>query len=145
MLVKHLDVEADALFCGECVHVAADRNSLEYIIFGGTVLLSLGHHVVDEVGNSVPLEVLIAGARLDPDTDRDGADVLHLFGNEGQPVGQNFAADIARLFNHGKFPTSFQEKRPQAEAFAAIVTYPSRCARIHPCLAKSMTYTKNAQ
>src|SRR5437868_9968032 len=108
MLVKHLDVEADALFCGECVHVAADRIHLASNIFGGTVLRSLEHHVLDEVGNSVPLEVLIAGARLDPDTDRDGADVLHLFGNEGQPVGQNFAADIARLFNHGKFPTSFQ-------------------------------------
>src|SRR6266568_701422 len=64
MLVKHLDVEADALFCGECVHVAADRIHLASNIFGGTVLRSLEHHVLDEVGNSVPLEVLIAGARL---------------------------------------------------------------------------------
>src|SRR5438270_9185543 len=145
MLVKHLDVEADALFCGECVHVAADRIHLASNIFGGTVLRSLEHHVLDEVGNSVPLEVLIAGARLDPDTDRDGADVLHLFGNEGQPVGQNFAADIARLFNHGKFPTTFQEKRPPAVAFPDNVKYPISCARIHPSLAISMTYTKNAQ
>src|SRR5256712_13098438 len=145
MLIKHFAVEADALFCGDGVHVAADRINLAGDIFGGTVLRSLEHHVLYEVGNSVPLEVLIAGARLDPDTDRDGADVLHLFGNEGQPVGQNFAAEIARPFNQGKFPTSFQEKRPQAEAFAAIVTYPSRCARIHPCLPKSLTYTKNAQ
>src|SRR5207302_7932928 len=106
MLVKHLDVEADALFCGECVHVAADRIHLASNIFGGTVLRSLEHHVLDEVGNSVPLEVLIAGARLDPDTERDGADVLHLFGNEGKPGGENIAADMARLLNQDKFATS---------------------------------------
>ena len=87
MLVQNLDVEADAFLGGKGVHVAADGIDLAGDFFRAAVLRALEHHVLDEVRNAVPLQVFVAGSGLDPDPDRGGANVLHLLGDEDQPVG----------------------------------------------------------
>ena len=99
VLVEHLDAEADALLGGEGVHVAADRIHLARNVFRRAMLGPLEDHVLDEMRNAVPLLVFVARAGLDPDPDRDGADVLHLLGDDGQPVGQRGAPDIAVLIH----------------------------------------------
>ena len=87
MLVQHFDVEADTFLGGEGVHVAADGVDLAGNFLRAAVLRALEDHVLDEVRDAVPLQVFVAGAGLDPDSDRGGANVLHLFGDEDQPVG----------------------------------------------------------
>ena len=99
MFVEHLDAEADALFGGEGVNVSADGIHLARNFFGGAMLGPLEHHVLDEVRNAVPLFVFVARAGLDPDADADGANVLHLLGDDGQSVGQRGAPDIAVLIH----------------------------------------------
>jgi hypothetical protein len=95
MFVEHLDAETDALLGGEGINISADginltRNFLRSAVFG-----TFEHHVLDEMRNPIPLLVFIARTGLDPDPDADGADVLHLLGDHGQPVGERSAADIA--------------------------------------------------
>ena len=102
MLVQHLDVEADAFLGGEGVHVAADGVDLARNFLGAAVLRALEDHVLDEVRDAVPLQIFVAGAGLDPDSDRGGANVLHLLGNKDQPVGQDLATDVADFLNHDR-------------------------------------------
>ena len=83
VLVEHLDVEADAFFGGEGVHVAADGVDLARNFFRGAVLGAFEDHVLDEVGDAVPVGILIARTGLQPDSDRGRADVLHLLSNHG--------------------------------------------------------------
>jgi hypothetical protein len=61
---------------------------------------TLEHHVLDEVGDAIPLRVFIARSALDPNPNRDRTDVLHLFGDDGQPVGQNLTMNVADFFDH---------------------------------------------
>ena len=114
MLVQHLDVEADAFLGGEGVHVAADGVHLARNFLRGAVLGALEHHVLDEVRDAVPLQVFVAGTGLDPDPDRGGANVLHLLGDEDQPVGQDLATYVADFLNH-----------------TSIVAHPGRVRRMH--------------
>src|SRR6266542_1997527 len=100
MLVEHLDIEANAFFGGEGVHVAADRIDLAGDIFGATALGPLEHHVLNKVGNAIDLRFFVTGAGLDPNTDGYGADVLHLLGNDGESIGQHRAPNVAEFFNH---------------------------------------------
>ncbi len=100
MLVQHFDVEADTFLGGEGVHVAADGIHLARNFLRGAMLRTLEHHVLDEMGNAVPLQVFIARPGLDPYPDRGGANVLHLLGDEGQPVGQDLATYIPNFLDH---------------------------------------------
>ena len=100
MLVQDLDVEADRLFAGKGVHVAADGIHLAGDIFGGAVGCPLEHHVLDKMRNAIYRRVLVTRAGLHPDPHRDRADVVHVFGQDGEPVGQNLALYIANFFNH---------------------------------------------
>ncbi len=50
-----------------------------------------------------PMRIFIAGARLDPDSDRHRADMLHLLSDDRQPVGQDRAMNIAEFFYHDFF------------------------------------------
>jgi hypothetical protein len=75
MLVEHFDVEADAFLRGEGVHIAADRIDLAGDGFGGAGFRALEHHVLDEVGDAIPFGIFVARAGLQPDADRDRADV----------------------------------------------------------------------
>jgi len=52
-----------------------------------TVLRAFKDHVLDEMRDAIPLRILIARPALNPNPNRDRADVLHLFGDDGQPVG----------------------------------------------------------
>src|SRR5208283_4039860 len=70
VFVEHLDAEADALFGGEGVHVAADAVDLAGNLLGGAVLGAFEDHVLDEVGDAVDLRGLVAGTGLEPNADR---------------------------------------------------------------------------
>ena len=98
VLVEHFDVEADAFLGGEGVHVAADGVDLAGDFFGGAVLGPLENHVLDEMGDAVPFGVFVARTGLQPDSDGGRADMLHLLGDDGQPVGQLLTTNIADFF-----------------------------------------------
>ncbi len=100
MLVEHLNVEADAFLGGEGVHVAADGVDLARDFLGGAVLGPFEDHVLNEMGDAVPFGIFVARTGLQPDTDRGGADVLHLLGDDGQAVGQLLTTNIADFFGH---------------------------------------------
>ena len=70
------------------------------IFFGAAVLRALEHHVFDEVRDAVLLQVFVPGTGLDPDPDRDRANMLHLLGDQGQPVGQHLAAYVSDFLDH---------------------------------------------
>ncbi len=90
-----LDGEADGFLAGVGVEVAADGVHFAGDVLGGAVSCALEEHVFDEVGDAVYGGVFIAGAGLDPDTHGDGAEVLHLLGEDGESVGEDGSAEIA--------------------------------------------------
>ena len=94
VLVENLNVEADAFFGGEGVHISADGVDLAGDFFRGAVLGPFKDHVLDEMGYAVPFGGFIARASLQPDSDGGGADVLHLFGDDRQPIGELLAANV---------------------------------------------------
>ena len=100
VLVQNFDVEADAFFGGEGVHVAADGIDLTGDGFGGARFGALEDHVLDEMGDAVPLGRFVAGAGLQPDSDGDGTNVRHLLGDYGQAVRKHLTTDVACFFYH---------------------------------------------
>ena len=56
---------------------------------------ALEDHVLDEMGDAIDLGHLVARAGANPDAHGDGADVVHFFGKNRKPVGQDGAANIA--------------------------------------------------
>ncbi len=95
MLVEHLDVEADGFLAGEGVEVAADGVHFAGDVLRGARFGALEDHVLDEVGDAVDFGQLVARAGPNPDAHGDGADVVHFFGQNRKPVGQDGAAYIA--------------------------------------------------
>src|SRR5271165_1786888 len=77
VLVEHLDVEADALLSGEGIHIAADGVDLAGYLLGGAVLGPFKDHVLNKVGDAVPLRFFIARTGLQPNPYRGRADVRH--------------------------------------------------------------------
>src|ERR1035438_462489 len=100
MLVQNFDIETNRLFTGKGVHVAADRVQLASDIFGAAMSGALEHHVLDKMRDAVDGGIFVARAGLYPDPHRDRTDVVHVFGQDGEPVGQHLASYIADLFNH---------------------------------------------
>ncbi len=100
MFIQHFNVEADGFLAGEGVHVAADGIHLARNVFGGAVAGALEDHVLDKVRDAVDQRVFVPRAGLDPDAHRHRADVVHLFGEDGEAVGQDLALYIAWFFNH---------------------------------------------
>ena len=88
VFIEHLHVEADAFLGGEGIHVAADRIDLAGNVLGRAMFGSFEDHVLDEMGDAIPLRVFVARTGLDPDSDRNRANVLHLLGNDGSPLGR---------------------------------------------------------
>ena len=100
MFVENFNVEADALLGSEGIHVAANGIHLAGDVFGGAVLGAFEDHVFDEMRDTIPLRVFVARAGFYPDTDRDGANMLHLLGDHSETVGQNLAPDLPYVVNH---------------------------------------------
>ena len=100
MLIEHFDVEADAFFGGESVHVSANGVDLPGNLFGRTALGALKNHVLDEMRDPIPLRIFVPRTGLQPYSDRGRADVLHLFRDDGQPIGQFLATNVTRFLNH---------------------------------------------
>src|SRR5258707_15657069 len=90
-----MDDEADDLFAGVGVEVAADSVDLAGELLRGAGGGALEDHVLDEVGDAVEVERLVAGAGGQPDAHADGADVGDRFGEDEQAVGEDGAADAA--------------------------------------------------
>jgi hypothetical protein len=100
ILIEYLHAEADALFGGKGVHVAADGIDLAGNLLGSAVLGAFEDHVLDKMGDAVDLRRLVAGTGLEPNADGGGADVLHLLGDDGEAVGQHLTPNIADFFCH---------------------------------------------
>jgi hypothetical protein len=60
--------------------------------------------VLDEMRDTVPLRIFITGAGLNPYADRNGANVLHLFGYDRETVGQHFSPYMSYIIDHRKSP-----------------------------------------
>src|SRR5215471_1321620 len=105
MLVKDLDIEADTLLGGEGVHVSTDGIDLAGYVLGTAMLGAFEDHVLNEMGDTIPLGVFVTGASLDPNAHRNGADVLHLLCDHRQAIGQDLAADMSDVFYHCCLPT----------------------------------------
>src|ERR1017187_6617300 len=95
ILIQNLDIEADALFAGESVEVAADGVDLSRELVGRARRGALEDHVFDEMGYAIEGEGLVARAGIDPDAHGDGTDVGNALGEDQQAIGQTSAADVA--------------------------------------------------
>src|SRR5579864_3976269 len=103
MFIQNFDVEADALFCGESIHVAADGIHLPRNLLGGAMPSPFEDHVLDKMRNAVPFRVFVARSRLEPNADRRRANMRHLFCDDRQPVWQNVTANAAGFLGHVYF------------------------------------------
>ena len=84
MLVQNLNVEADTFLGGEGVHVAADGVHLARNVFRAErCFVPLNTMCSMKCEMPFHSQVFVARAGLDPDPDRDGANVLHLLGDQG--------------------------------------------------------------
>ncbi len=99
MLVQDLDVEADGFLAGEGVEVAADSVHFAGDALGGARFGALEDHVLDKVGDAVDLGQLVARASANPNAHGDGADVIHFFSQNREPVGQDSAAYVAFIIH----------------------------------------------
>ena len=110
VIIENFDVETDALLGRECIHVAADGIDLPRNALRGAMLRSLKDHVLDEMGNPIPLQIFVPRSGLDPNSHRDRANVLHLLGNKHEAVRQHFPMYIAGLFHHGSTKTLSKDR-----------------------------------
>jgi len=101
VLVEDLGVKANLFLGSESVEHAADGIHLAGDIFGGTAFGAFEDHVLEKVREAVFGRDFAAGTIADPQTDGDGADMLHGLSNDDQSVGENVTLDVARLRDHG--------------------------------------------
>ena len=87
--------EADGLFAGECVEVAADGIHLAGDVLGGAGTRALEEHVFDEMRNPVGFGGLAAGAGLDPYAHGHRTQVIHALGQDNQAVWQYGSAEVS--------------------------------------------------
>jgi hypothetical protein len=86
MLVQDFRVETDLFLRRKSVQHAADRIHFARDVFGRAPLRAFENHVFEEMREPVFGRDFAAGAVAYPDADRDGADVLHGFGDDHQAV-----------------------------------------------------------
>src|SRR5678815_1051360 len=92
MVVEHTRVEAGVLLGSECVALATDRIDGPGDLGRRPPLGPLEQKVLDEVRDAVLFRCLVPGTLLEPDAQRHGAQGRHLFGENGEPVRENFLA-----------------------------------------------------
>ena len=97
MFVEHLGVEADHLFRGESVEIAADRIDGAGDLLGRPVRRAFEQHVLDEMRDAVFLRSLAPGAAGDPNSHRHRAHVRHRFRNDFDSIRQSGSQDVALL------------------------------------------------
>src|ERR1700756_4638967 len=110
VLVKNLDVEADAFLGSKSVHVAANGIDLARDFLRGTVLRPFEDHVLDEMRDPIPFGIFVARTGLQPHSDRRRPNVLHLLGNHRQTVGQFLTANVADFLSHEILPAEIPSR-----------------------------------
>src|ERR1017187_2619571 len=95
IFIQHLDIKADGLLPGEGVEVAADGVGFAGELLGGARGGAFEDHVLDEVGDAIQVERLVAGAGGDPDAHGDGTDLGDRLGENEQAVAQASPANAA--------------------------------------------------
>src|ERR1017187_4374019 len=95
IFIQHFDIEADSLLPGEGVEVAADGVGFAGELLGGARGGAFEDHVLDEVGDAIQVERLVAGAGGDPDAHGDGTDLGDRLGENEQAVAQASPANAA--------------------------------------------------
>jgi hypothetical protein len=98
VFIENFDVEADTFLRCKGVHIAANRIDLAGNRFRGASFRSFEYHVLDEMGDAIPFGILVARTRLEPDADRDGADVGHLLSDNSEAVRKYLTANAASFF-----------------------------------------------
>jgi len=86
MGVENLGVEADLFLGGESVEHAADGIHFAGDVFGGAALGAFENHVLEEMGGAVFGGGFAAGTVANPDSNGDGADVLHSLSDNDEAV-----------------------------------------------------------
>jgi len=79
MLIQDFNIEADGLFAGERVHIAANGIHLACDVTRRARLGPFKDHVFGEVRNAIQFRRLIARTSLHPNSNGNGTDVGHLF------------------------------------------------------------------
>src|ERR1700730_5934058 len=125
MLVQDFDIEADAFLGRKGVHVAANGVHLTRNFLSRALLRALKYHVLDKMRDAVPLRVFIPGSGLDPYSDRSRANVLHLLGDERQPIRQDLTMYVAHFLNHDLFSAGSASPRSRGHPLG-IVAHPDQ-------------------
>ena len=86
MFIQNFNVEADALFGGERVHVAANGIHLTRNLFRGTRLSAFEQHVFNEMRDAVRFGGFVPRPGLDPDSEGNRTNVTHFLGKDRQTV-----------------------------------------------------------
>ena len=95
IFVQNFDIEADVFLASECIQVPADGVHLARKLTRVARCRSLEDHVLDEVGDAVQLQWLVARAGGDPHAHGDRADVGDALGEYEQAIGEECPADVA--------------------------------------------------
>ena len=66
VLIENFNVETDAFLRRESIHIAADRVYLPSDLFRRAIPGSLENHVLNEMGDAIPLRIFVSGAGFDP-------------------------------------------------------------------------------
>ncbi len=99
MVGERFDVEADGLFAGEGIEVAADGVHFAGDVLGGARSSAFEEHVLDEVGDAVDFGGFAARAGFDPDAHGDRAQVIHALGQHDEAIRQYSAAKISLVYS----------------------------------------------
>ena len=91
MLVEHLDVVARVLLRGEGVQVPAEAVDLLRDVLGAARRGALEEHVLHKVRDAAVLLGFVPRATRQPHPDRDRPHVVHLLGDETDPVREDLA------------------------------------------------------
>ena len=86
MLIEHAGVKAHHFLGGKGVEHAAHAIHFTGNIFSGAAGGALEHHVLDEMRNAVQLGRLAPRTIAQPNSHRNGMDVLHRLGDHHEPV-----------------------------------------------------------
>ena len=97
---ERFDVEADSLFSGESVEVAADGVHFAGDVQRGPGTRAFEDHVFHEVGDAVDFGGFAPGTGFDPDSHGDGAEMFHALGENNKAVRQYRTAKVT-LICHG--------------------------------------------
>ena len=105
---QHARVIRGALDAGRRIEVAADRLDLFGDLARGAPRRALERHVLEQMGNTVLVGLLVAASRADPDAERGSLEMRHGISDDRQPGGQ-----ASNLDGHAAAPSRAARLAPR--------------------------------